>query len=177
MRPPDFHDAFEVDGNLIIIRTMRPEDRKIEQDFVQHLSVKSRYNRFHSTVKELSPVWLERFTNVNYPHEMALVATTEANGVELEIGVARYARDENSTAAEMAIVVADEWQRRGIATRLLQGLWSCAQVAGISGFRASVLADNRSMYALARKLGYNLSSNNTDRTTLELGKDSKPTED
>jgi acetyltransferase len=174
IRAPDFEDKMDVDGTRVTLRTMRPEDREIEQAFVRHLS---RYTRFHSTIKELSPALLDRFTNVAYPHDMALIATVMDNGAELEIGVARYARDEHSTAAEMAIAVADDWQGKGIATRLLQGLRSCAQTAGVNRFHASVLATNKPMYDLARKLGYDLSPRNGNFQTLELGKGIEPSDD
>ena len=150
---------------------MRPTDREIEQAFVRGLSSETRYFRFHSAVRELSPALLERFTNVNYPGEMALIATIEEGGGERLIGVARYVRLEDSPAAEMAIVVADEWQGKGIGTRLLIDLRSCAIAAGFREMKASVLSENRRMYELARKLGYIVEPRHGDYRTVELGKE------
>lgn len=171
MKPPKFEDSLLVDGTRVAIRTMWPGDREIEQEFVRGLSPQTRYYRFHSAIRELSPAMLERFINVNYPDEMALIATIDDDGRERQIGVARYIKPEDSDVAEMAIVIADEWQGKGIGTRLLTDLRSCAIAAGIKRMRASVLSENRRMYELARKLGYDVEPRHGDFRTVELGKE------
>lgn len=171
MNAPEFRDGILVDGVPVTIRTMHAEDRDIEQSFVRSLSNESRYYRFHSTIRELTPEMLERFTHPNYPDEMALIATIPSpNGVtERQIGVARYARIPDTNEAEMAVVVADDWHHKGVATRLLLALRRCAMDAGIETFHASVLPDNKRMYSLAKKLGFNMEPRG-DLGTVELGK-------
>lgn len=171
MKPPAFEDTIVVDGTRVNIRTLLPADRDIEQAFVRGLSAQTRYYRFHSGVRELSPAMLERFINVNYPDEMALAATIEMEGRELIIGVARYMREPGGESAEMAIVVADAWQGKGIGTRLLLDLRSCAIAAGVKRMNATVLSENRRMYELARKLGYEVEPRHGDYRTVELGKE------
>ena len=152
---------------------MRPADRDIEQRFVRELSVQSRYYRFHSVLKELSPYMLERFTHINYPDEMALIATVpESDDNEMEIGVARYVRIPGSDTAEVAIVVADEWQGNGIGSRLLIDLRQLAIAAGIKHLEVSILPENRRMLHLARELGFSHKPlESMDYSTIELGKD------
>ncbi len=166
---PDFNDRFDVDGTPVLIRTMQPQDRGREAAFVKGLSEQSRYYRFHSTLRELTPQMLERFTQVNYPDDMALVATVEtAHGTE-QIGVARYVREPGTDTAEIAIVVADAWQGKGIATRLLVDLRTIAREAGIDHLVASVLRENGRMLNLVRRLGYDLEPGDGRRAAL-LGK-------
>ncbi|MBD3648822.1 MAG: GNAT family N-acetyltransferase [Pseudomonadales bacterium] len=153
------------------IRTLWPSDREIEQEFVRGLSAQTRYYRFHSGVRELSPAMLERFINVNYPDEMALAATIEVDDREVLIGVARYMREPGKETAEMAIVVADAWQAKGIGTRLLLDLRSCAIAAGVKRMNATVLSENRRMYELAKRLGYEVEPRHGDYRTVELGKE------
>ena len=98
MRPPDYKDILDIDGKPVTIRTMQPSDRDIEQQFIRELSPLSRYYRFHTALRELSPYMLDRFTHVNYPDEMALIATVLDGDDEREIGVARYARSPDPTA-------------------------------------------------------------------------------
>lgn len=151
---------------------MRSADREIEQRFVRRLSSQSRYYRFHSTLKELTPYMLERFTQVNYPDEMALIATVPEGEGEMQIGVARYARKPGSDTAEIAIVVADAWQGKGIGTRLLVDLRQLAIEAGIRHVEASVLPDNKRMLYLANELGFALRAlKPADSSTVELGKE------
>lgn len=172
MFPPNFKDTLEIPGATVTIRTMQPEDRDIEHRFVRELSEQSRYYRFHSALKELSPYMLERFTHVNYPDEMAIIATVPEGEGERQIGVARYARKPGSDTAEIAVVVADAWQGRGVGTCLLLNLRRLATEAGIRHVEASVLPDNRRMLGLARELGFSLKAlKPADYSTIELGKE------
>lgn len=172
MEPPDYKDSLDIAGTLVTIRTMQPSDRNIEQQFIRELSPLSRYYRFHSALRELTPYMLERFTHVNYPDEMALIATIPDGNDEREIGVARYARIPGADYAEIAVVVADAWQGKGIGSRLLIDLRGLARDAGIRHLEASILPENRRMQDLARKLGFSLSPvKPDDGLTVELGKD------
>ena len=171
MSVPDYQDMLEVDGNPVTIRTMRPTDRDIEARFVAELSPTSRYYRFHSALKALDDAMLERFTHVNYPQDMALIATIPQVTGEREIGVARYARYPDSDRAEIAVVVADDWQGKGIGARLLLDLRSLAVSTGVRQFEASVLPGNTRMLELARSLGFTIRDPGTGTDpTLELGK-------
>ena len=172
MNPLDYKDTLEIPGATVTIRTMQPADRDIEHRFVRELSEQSRYYRFHSALKELSPHMLERFTHVNYPDEMAIIATVPEGEGEMQIGVARYARKPGSQSAEIAVVVADAWQGKGVGTRLLVDLRQLAANAGITHVEASVLPQNRRMLGLARELGFALKAlKPADHSTIELGKE------
>lgn len=161
-----------MDGTTVTLRTMHPADRDIEQRFVDGLSPQSRYYRFHSALKNLTPEMLERFTHVNYPDDMALIATVPDGPGAREIGVARYVRYPDTDRAEIAVVVADAWQGRGIGARLLLALRTLAVTAGIRHFEASVLPGNSRMLELARSLGFTVRvADMEDSQTLELGKE------
>lgn len=167
---PDFHDEFVAGGVTVRIRPIRPEDREREADFVRSLSPASRYFRFHSTLRELTPQMLERFTRNNYPDDMALVALVDGADGEEQVGVARYVRQPGTDTAEIAIVVADDWQGRGIATRLLTDLRDVARRAGIARLVASVLRENGRMLELVRRLGFGLEPAGGEFRTSQLGK-------
>lgn len=104
---------------------------------------------------------------------MALAATTMLGGTETLIGVARYVRDkDDERSAEFAIVVADSWQGRGIGSRLLAKLAEVARRRGLQRLYGEILAINRPMLGLVRKLGFSLGRHEQDptltRATLEL---------
>lgn len=158
------------DGTQLTIRLMRPEDSSIEQVFVRSLSAKARYSRFFSTIKELPPYLLERFTQPHYPQTCAVIATIHEDGRECIVAVARYEPTEQEGCAEFAVVVADRWQGFGIANRLLRGLITGAAIAGIDRLQGLVLRSNHRMLKLANELGFTASSDASDATLLRVEK-------
>lgn len=171
---PDFSDAMDVDGTRVSIRPIEPADREREAAFVRKLSQASRYYRFHSSIKELTPTLLERFTECHYPDDLALVAMVDTASGPEQIGVARYIREPDTDRAEIATVVADAWQGKGIATRLLLDLRDLARRGGIHTLYASVLRENGRMLDLCRKLGFSLERSPTEPRTSQLGKQLPP---
>lgn len=172
--PPEFRESFQVNGQPVTIRTMHPQDREIEDQFVRSLSKESRYYRFHGALRELTPYMLERFTHLDYPGEMALIATVPDGETEKQIGVVRYARTNVPDRAEVAIVVADAWQGMGIGSRMMTALREIAREAGFQELEVNILRENRRMLGLARHLGYLKGPDSTGSTSLELGKGISP---
>ncbi len=142
------------DGTQVTFRVMRPEDADIEQAFVRGLSKATRRLRFFSALNELPPSLLHPFTHPDYPASYALIATIEQSGVEQIISVARYNTTQQDGVVEFAIVVADKWQRFGVANRLLRGLIAAAAIAGYDRLEGIVLRENRPMLQFANELGF-----------------------
>ena len=142
------------DGTDLTIRPIRPEDAEIEQAFVRGLSAESRYFRFMQTMQELSPTMLVRLTQIDYDREMALIATVEREGEEVELGVARYAINPDGRSCEFAIVIADAWRRKGIGSRLMTQLMEAAKARGIKTMEGEILSNNTNMLSLVRHLGF-----------------------
>lgn len=142
------------DGTAVTIRPIRPEDAEIEQAFVRNLSDESRYFRFMDSVRELSPRMLLHFTHVDYDFHMALIAVSHSGGRETEVAVARYVADANRRDCEFAIVIADDWQRRGLGTLLMRSLMAAARAAGIRAMHGDVLASNHPMLQWTARLGF-----------------------
>jgi acetyltransferase len=142
------------DGTEVTIRPIRPEDAVMETAFITELSDESRYLRFLSLVRHVTPEMVARFTQIDYDREMALIATRKESDGESIIGVARYVRDPNPASAEFAVVIADRVQRKGLATKLMGRLMAHARFAGIERLRGLVLASNDSMLELMGRLGF-----------------------
>ncbi|MCW5598577.1 MAG: bifunctional acetate--CoA ligase family protein/GNAT family N-acetyltransferase [Nitrosomonas sp.] len=150
------------DGTDLTIRPIRPEDAEIEQAFVRNLSAESKYFRFMDTLQELSQPMLVRFTQIDYDREMALIAVLEEDGHEKELGVCRYVASHDGQTCEFALVVADEWQKKGIGNKLMNCLFDAARARGIKLMQGEVLATNRSMLELVRRLGFEVSTSEED---------------
>ena len=145
------------DGTDIIIRPIRPEDAEIEAAFVRELSDQARYFRFMGSIHELSQEMLVRFTQIDYHNEMALIAVRQLDGVEEQIGVARYVTNPDKTSCEFALVVSDKWQSKGIAHRLMRGLMDVARDRDLEIMEGQILNDNTKMLELMTSLDFEVS--------------------
>jgi acetyltransferase len=173
MRPYPAHLVRNVtltDGASLVIRPIAPTDAAIEQEFVRNLSAESRYFRFMDALRELSPQMLSHFTQVDYDDHMALVAVSMAPE-ETEVAVARYIATPGTASCEFAIVVADAWQRRGVATLLLGALMDAARAGGLKMMFGEVLASNHRMLALVRRLGFRTLRNPADSRLVRVERD------
>ncbi|MFO1205230.1 MAG: bifunctional acetate--CoA ligase family protein/GNAT family N-acetyltransferase [Burkholderiales bacterium] len=150
------------DGTEIVIRPIRPEDAEMEQEFVRNLSEESRYNRFITTVRELSQRMLVRFTQIDYDREMALVGVTRQQGRDVQIGVARYIINSSGDTCEFAIAIADNWQSHGIGGRLMVSLMDAAREKGLRRIDGDVLTANTKMLRFMQKLGFEVLPNEDD---------------
>jgi len=147
---------FAPDGTPVTIRAIGADDLDLEREFVNGLSRATGYQRLMSA-RTPSLEELRRFTDVDPARETALIALTATNGREREIGVARYVRDEHSAGeAEFAIVLADDWQRRGLGRKLLASLIDDAKRHGVRRLVGTTLSHNEGMLRLARRLGFSL---------------------
>jgi acetyltransferase len=165
IHPYPHHLASQIqlaDGTNITIRPIRPEDAEIEQSFVRGLSAQARYFRFMQALNELTPQMLVRFTQLDYHRELALIAVQETADGEKDLGVARYVMNPDGKSCEFALVVADEWQHRGIGSQLMTRLMDAAQERGFHRMEGEILADNRKMLDLVRALGFSLQNSEED---------------
>jgi len=148
---PVVHKALP-DGRRIAIRSIRSEDKTRLSGAFEHLSVTSRYRRFLTAQKELTPHDLRYLTEVDHRDHEALVALDPDTG-DL-VGVARYVRVPGRPEdAELAVTVVDAWQEDGVGGALVAELVPRARAAGIARFTALVLADNARMLRLLEDLG------------------------
>ena len=138
------------DGRRLPVRPMRPEDAAREKRFFDQLSERSRYQRFMQYIPQLSERMLSRFTQLDYDRELALVALWQDEFV----AVGRYAPNQDGRSAEFALVVADDWQGKGLGHALLERLCDAARAAGYRALYGHILQANHDMLALAAHLGF-----------------------
>ncbi len=137
------------DGRPVHIRPIRPSDAAGLAEFHRSLSQETIYLRFFAPYPELTERDVHRFTHVDYVDRVALVATV----ADQLVGVGRYDRVADGEA-EVAFVVHDEHQGRGLGSVLLEHLAAAARERGISRFTAEVLPTNRRMLATFHDAGY-----------------------
>jgi RimJ/RimL family protein N-acetyltransferase len=136
------------DGFSARIRPIRPDDEPRLVDLYERLSRHTAYQRFFTVLRRLPSDWYHFFANVDYVRRLALVVERETvAGVQL-IGVGRYEPAEEPDTAEVAFVVEDGWQGRGLGGILLEAVLGAADARGIRRFKAYVQADNHRMLRL-----------------------------
>jgi Sortase and related acyltransferases len=153
--PASLEERIELaDGASVLVRPIRPDDAALEMELVDGLSAASRRMRFQSALRSLTPEMLARFTQIDYDREMALVAIAQVGGRERQVAVARWVRLPDGHTCEFAIVVADDWQGRGLGRELMACLIRAARIAGLESMFGQVLASNDAMLRFCKALGF-----------------------
>jgi acetyltransferase len=120
---------------------------------------------------KVTPEWIDAMTHIDYHRHMAFAITAVRHGVEQFVGVGRYVVDLQDSTADMALVLADAWQRQGLGHRLLATLLEHAQTAGACEAVGVVLGTNKVMLRLARSMGFAVSAEPGDATVLRIKRD------
>lgn len=141
------------DGSMIRIRALRPDDREGMHAAIDRTSAQSLRRRFFIPKRSFSDRDIAYFIDVDFNSHVALVAELEENGARVIVGGGRYAVTEAGNA-ELAFVVVDAYQGRGIATALLRHLVSIARGAGLNALTAEILHENVPMLKVFERLGF-----------------------
>jgi len=156
------------DGSIVQIRPIDSTDATLLREFVGSLSFETRYLRFMGAIKELSSQAIDRLTRVDHWREAALIAVVNYHGADRIVGVARYAMNADDETCDFAIVVADNWQRRGLGSRLLTLLGHTASARGLTRIGGEVLAINRPMTAFVSAHGFSVTLSESDPRSLRV---------
>jgi len=154
--PPAYPDHWEADvvladGGTAHLRPVRPQDAELLRAFYARLSAESIYYRFFSPHPRLTEREIVHFTTTDHVNRVALIATI---GDQM-VAVARYDKlADVADTAEVAFLVEDAHQGRGVASVLLEHLAAAARERGLKKFVANVLPDNRRMTKVFREAGY-----------------------
>ena len=143
-------DVVLSDGATVYVRPIKPTDDRGIESFYARLSPETIYLRFFTPLPRLSDTMLHRFVNVDYVDRMAFVALLG----DSIIAVARYDRIPGSDAAEVAFLVDDAHQGRGLGTIMLEYLAAVAQESGIARFLADTLPENTKMLHVFHDAGF-----------------------
>jgi RimJ/RimL family protein N-acetyltransferase len=159
-----------LDGTSIKGRALRCDDVDRLMSFVSRLSWHSRYLRFHHYISGLSEEEARRFCNLDYHDSIALVAVVGQGDQENIVAVGRYYRYPCTDRAEVAFVVEDKYQGKGIATHLLDELLKFARKFGTHRIEALVLLENREMQEVFLHRGFKITEYLED-SVIKMGLD------
>ena len=146
------------DGSMLCLRAIRADDEDKLLSFFYRLSSRSIYLRFHHVLTNLSKEEAHQYTALDYDNTFAVVAVQGEGPEEKIIGVGRYWRLSSPDKAEIAFVIEDPHQRKGIGTHLLEMLAIAGKENGIDIFEAEVLPENTDMIDVLQDSGFELLS-------------------
>jgi acetyltransferase len=155
------------DGTPVTIRPIRPEDEPAMVKFHETLSERSVYLRYFHLVNLEQRTTHERLTRIcfiDYDREMALVAVRRdpATGESEILGVGRMMKIVGGNEGEVAVLVSDNWQGRGLGKELLSRLVVVGGDEKLAKLSADILPDNRDVMRICEKIGFSLNHSTED---------------
>jgi acyl-CoA hydrolase/RimJ/RimL family protein N-acetyltransferase len=147
-------------GLDILLRPVRISDEPLLKDLFYSLSDNSIFRRFMSVRKDMPHERLQEFVVIDYTNEMVILATMGEEDEERVVGVGQFGIDEKTHTAEVALVIRDELQGKGVGTELLTYLTYLARKQGLLGFTAEVLVENTPMLSLFERMGFDIEKQN-----------------
>ncbi len=146
------------DGTEIFFRPVKPTDEPALSEMLYSLSEESVRTRYMTHTVVFPHRDIQRFTNIDYRQDIAIVGVIpRASGEEI-VALAQYFLDPKTRAAEVAFLVQDEWQKKGMGTFLLEYITQIAKQSGVKKFYAKVLPTNEPMLAIFHNSGYKVNT-------------------
>jgi acyl-CoA hydrolase len=144
------------DGTEILFRPVKPTDEAALTEMLYSLSDSTIRKRFFSHTLTFPHKDVQRLTNLDYKNELAIVGVVPGPSGEDIVAIAQYFLEPRTRKAEIAFIVHDEWQARGMGAILLAYITNIAIKRGVKRFYATVLTENRAMLNLFYTSGYNV---------------------
>lgn len=143
-------------GLELLMRPVKISDEPLLREFFHALSDESLHRRFMSIRTDMPHERLQEFCAVDYNRHMVILAVRPRESGEELVGIGQYYVEESRHAAEVALVVRDDYQNQGVGSEILAYLTQLARRRGLLGFTAQVLVDNRAMVHLFESRGFRL---------------------
>lgn len=154
-------------GRQVTLRSVQAADQTGLRAFIDGLSRESRYFRF-LTGGKISDETIQGFVSHRPGRDAAVVVVTrDDDGAESIVANAEYVVNADDVA-ELAVVVADDWQGQGLGRRLIRRLQQMARASQLQGMRGDVLSENRRMLAIMRDCGFSTRRNPDDSYLHEV---------
>jgi RimJ/RimL family protein N-acetyltransferase len=153
-------------GRRIFVRPIKPDDEPLIRDLLAHVSKEDLRLRFFDSIKEFSPQFIARLTQLDYARAMAFVALDEASRETL--GVVRLHSDKINEAGEYAILLRSDLKGRGLGWALMQLIIEYAKSEGLNRIDGQILQENSVMLKMCRELGFRVKADADDRGVCDV---------
>jgi RimJ/RimL family protein N-acetyltransferase len=150
----------------IFVRPIKPSDDRLIRDLLAHVSKQDLRLRFFDSIKEFSPEFIARLTQLDYARAMAFVAIDEESGDTL--GVVRLHADASHETGEFAILLRSDLKGRGLGWSLMQLIIEYARSDGLKRVEGQILHENTVMLKMCRELGFEVKTDAEDRGLYDV---------
>jgi acetyltransferase len=156
------------DATEVLLRPIRPEDEPLEYEMLSTLTEETLRGRFFQVIKNIGHEMLIRYCNIDYDREMAIVAEVRQGEKRRIIGIGRLIIEPDFKKGEFAVVVHDDYQRKGLGYKLVDMVIGIGQEKGLEKIYGLVLSDNRAMLRICDELGFHRRDLSDGTTWVEL---------
>ena len=146
------------DGTQIFFRPVKPTDEPALAEMLYSLSAESVRTRYFTRSMTFPHRAVQKLTNIDFRNDMAVVGVVPTPGGEDIVAIAQYFQDPKTAAAEVAFLVQDEWQTKGMGTFLLEYVAQIARQRGVKRFYATILPNNKPMLTIFHNSGYKVNT-------------------
>ncbi len=146
------------DGTQIFFRPVKPTDEPALSEMLYSLSNQSVHTRYFTYTMTFPHKDVQKLTNIDYRSDIAIVGVVPSPTGEDIVAIAQYFLDPKTQAAEVAFIVQDEWQQKGMGTFLMDYLAKIARQRGVHRFYAKVLPVNKPMLAIFHNSGFKVNT-------------------
>ena len=146
------------DGTEIFFRPVKPTDEPALAEMLYSLSQESIKTRYMTHTITFPHKEVQQLTNIDYQQNLAIVGVVPGVSEEAIVATAQYFLDPKTQAAEVAFIVQDEWQQKGMGTFLLDYITQIAKQRNVKSFYAKVMPHNKPMLAIFHNSGYKVNT-------------------
>ena len=146
------------DGTQVFFRPVKPTDELALSEMFYSLSPSSVRSRYFTHTMTFPHREVQKVVNIDYRNDLAMVGVVPSPAGDDIVAIAQYFLDPQTQAAEVAFIVQDDWQKKGMGTHLLEYLAQVAAKRGVKRFYAKVLPVNKPMLAVFHNSGYRVST-------------------
>jgi len=147
------------DGIKVVLRPIEPEDFKLEKKMFTKFSKETQRMRFFTYINKVTSEMIRRYTDVDKDVEVGIMAEIKIKGKSEMAGVVRLITDEDGESGEMAIVVADPWQKKGLGSKMIDHITEIACKRGLHKIHTFTLPDNFLMQKMLKKKKFRIKDN------------------
>ncbi|MES2484067.1 MAG: bifunctional acetate--CoA ligase family protein/GNAT family N-acetyltransferase [Pseudomonadota bacterium] len=169
--PRQLEETIELRGASLQFRPIRPEDGERLSAFYAGASAEDLRLRFFTARREVPRTELARFSQIDYDREMTFIALAppaQAGGDERVVGEVRASCDPDNVTAEFGLIIAGDWQGRGLGTALMEKMIRHLRARGTRELVGQCRTENTAMASLARQLGFAVTAGDAADAILSL---------
>jgi acetyltransferase len=144
------------DGSEVLFRPIRPEDEHLVIKLFKTFSKETIRYRFFQVIKEINHEALSMYCNIDYDREMTIVTEITEKGKRKIIGMVRLIIEPDCESGEVAVVVGDPWQNRGIGSKLFRYIVKISEDMGLKRIFGEILSENTKMIHICCKNGFTI---------------------